>query len=215
MKSLMTAVVCAGLSIAILHAAPARGTNEPDSPQAAPMEIGGGSIAFDVGTNVSAISVHGESKALKGRVRVRDGAEGLRLDDLEAVVPVESLNTGLKLRDGHMRKYIFQTPEGQVPDVRFAAEHADCPAARAGGQSTCTVAGVLTIRGTPRPFVIELSVSKENGLFHVRGDADVRLSTYGIERPTQFGVRTADEVNLHLDLSARSTAPVALASSTK
>jgi polyisoprenoid-binding protein YceI len=172
-------------------------------------------VTFDVGTNVFAISVHGESKALKGKVRVREGADGLQLEQLEAIVPVESLNTGMKLRDGHMRKYIFQTPEGQVPDVRFSAEHADCSAASTAGQSTCKVSGTLAIRGTPRPFVIDLLVNKESDLFRVRGDALVRLSTYGIERPSQFGVQTADDVKLHLELNARSAPIATLSSSAK
>jgi polyisoprenoid-binding protein YceI len=212
MKQMSCALLWAGVSMAALGAqAPA--TKAPDAEQAAPTEVRGGSVTFDVATNVFAISVHGESKALQGKVQVREGAEGLRLEQLEAVVPVDSLNTGMKLRDGHMRKYIFQTPEGQVPDVRFTAEHAECSPARPSGQSTCMVSGALAIRGTPRPFVIELSVTKDHDLFRVRGDGIVRLSTYGIERPSQLGVQTADVVKLHLELSARNAAM--LSSSTK
>ena len=201
--------VCALFSMTMLEARPA-----PQGAAAtAPTEVRGGSISFEVGTNVG-ISVHGESKALQGKVRVREGAAGLRLEQIEAVVPVQSLNTGMKLRDGHMRKYIFETPEGQTPDLRFTAEQAECKPAGGNGQSTCVASGVLVIRGTSRPFVMDLAVTRDNEQFRVKGDGTVLLSAYGIERPSQLGVKTDDKVTLHLELSGRSaTAPAATLSS--
>jgi hypothetical protein len=46
-------------------------------------------------------------------------------------------------------------------------------------------------------------VSRENGGFRAAGDGIVKLSTYAIDQPTQFGVRARDDVKLHLDFTAR------------
>lgn len=214
MNRLICGFVCAAASTALLGAqTPA--TTTPATPKVSPAQIEEGLVTFDVETNLFAVSVHGESKELEGKVRVLESATGLTLEQLEAVVPVGSLSTGMKLRDDHMKKYIFETPQGEVPDVRFTAERADCSSSGAANQSTCVASGMLTIRGTARPFVIELAVTRENDQFRVKGDANVKLSAYGIERPSQFGVKTADDVKLHLELSATSTAPAGALSAGK
>ena len=119
------------------------------------------------------------------------------------VVPVKTISTGMGLRDEHMRKYVFTTADGQVPDLRFTADAVACrgPAA----QRTCELAGQLTVRGTVKPFTMTLKVSHDGSAYRGVGDAVVKLSVYGIPAPSQLGVRTDDDVKLHLDFTARPT----------
>ena len=124
------------------------------------------------------------------------------LEQIEASLSVKSIGTGMKLRDEHMRKYVFTTDTGEVPDVRFVGDKAECSKVSAN-QSTCQVAGSLTIRGTARPFSIALKVKEDGDRFHASGDSVVRLSAYGIEPPSQLGVTTSDEVKLRLEFTAR------------
>jgi polyisoprenoid-binding protein YceI len=184
-----------------------------DSRTPTPVEVRGGTASFDVDTNIPALSVHGKSTALEARVRVRQGANGPELDQIEAIVPVKTLVTGMGLRDEHMRRYIFTTQDGQTPDVKFVAGKTTC-AKSGGNQSTCQLAGDLVIRGTSRPFVMALKVTEDSGSFHASGDAIVKLSTYGIAQPSQLGVRTSDEVKLKLDFTAR-PGPVATTGATR
>jgi polyisoprenoid-binding protein YceI len=184
-----------------LAAAQAPPTQDP-----IPVEVQG-SATFDVGTNVPALSVHGKSTELQARGRVRRGANGPQLEHLEATMPVKSLNTGMGLRDSHMRKYIFTTPDGQTPDVKFTATRASCTAA-GDNLSTCHVTGDLSIRGTVRPFAIAMKVTENDGTYRASGDGIVKLSAYGIPQPSQLGVRTDDEIKLKLEFTAR-PAPVA------
>ncbi len=65
----------------------------------------------------------------------------------------------------------------------------------------------MTIRGVSRPANIALRVKEQLGStssYRVEGDGIVKLSDYGIAAPSQFGVKPADEVKLHLDFSAKS-----------
>jgi polyisoprenoid-binding protein YceI len=191
------------VSAATTNVARAQTAEEPK-----PVEVRGGTASFDVTTSVPALNVHGKSNALEGRVKIRRGSDGPLLEKIEATLPVKTLATGLSLRDEHMRKYVFTTSDGQVPDVRFVADKAACSKVSAN-QSTCQLAGDLVIRGTARPFAIALKVTEDSGgTFHAAGDSIVKLSTYGIERPSQLGVSTADEVKLKLDFTARPS-PVA------
>jgi polyisoprenoid-binding protein YceI len=202
MKQKTREVVLLCFAITVM-AAGAPSAEIPEQGEATSITVNGGSVSFEVTTNVFATIVRGESSALVGGTQLRDGASGLRLEQLEAVVPVTSLRTGIKLRDEHMRKYIFQTEDGELPDVRFSAEKAECTQAVGGGAYICPASGILTIRGTARPFAIELKVTRSGEGFRVSGDGKLTLSTYGIERPSQFGVKTDDEVRIHLELSAR------------
>jgi polyisoprenoid-binding protein YceI len=177
---------------------------------AAVVEVRGGTAVFAVDTNISAISVHGKSNALTARLRLRRTPDGAVLEGIEAEVPVKSLGTGMGIRDSHMRKRIFTTEDGQVPDLKFAADKAVCAKA-AARQSTCELSGNLAIRGTARPFTVVMKVNEDGDTFRAVGDGTVTLSAYGIERPSQLGVTTADEVKLSFDLTAKQTEPRAVA----
>jgi len=139
--------------------------------------------------------------ALQGQARLRQEGQQVVLERIEAVVPVKSLNTGIGQRDEHMRKHIFTTADGQTPDLRFLADEVACPAP-AGRESTCSITGQLAVRGTERPFALTLKVRSENGSFKAAGEGLLKLSDWGIERPSQLGVQTGDEVKLRLEFTA-------------
>jgi polyisoprenoid-binding protein YceI len=183
-----------GLAVAAALATAA----EDETTGAAPIELRGGKVRFEVGTNVPALGVAGQSGALTGRARLRQEGSQVRLQALEAAVPVRSLNTGIGQRDEHMRRYVFTTGDGELPDLRFVADEAACPVPEAG-ESSCTIAGQLSLRGVTRPFALTLKVRPERGGYKAGGDGLLKLSDWGIERPSQLGVRTDDEVKLHLE----------------
>lgn len=157
-----------------------------------------GSATFNSTTSVPAISIHGKSTALEGRARIRHEGDSLVVEQLEAVVPIRTLSTGMSLRDEHMRKQVFTTPDGALHDVRFVADRVVCAGA-SGTNRTCQLSGQLTIRGIARPFEIALAVKSDGAEFRAVGDGMTKLSTYGIAAPSQLGVTTMDDVKLHVD----------------
>jgi polyisoprenoid-binding protein YceI len=167
-----------------------------------------GTISFEVATNVPALRVHGKSTSLAARARVGAGPDRFVLEQIEAIVPVRSLETGMALRDDHMRKYIFTTAAGDIPDVQFSGDRTEC-AKSDPRRATCTVSGALTIRGTAKPFAMTVTISEENGTIRAAGSGIVKLSAYGIEQPSQLGVRTTDDVKLKLELTVKRSSPAA------
>jgi len=172
-----------------------------------PVVIESGSASFEAGTNVPGIEVKGTSSSLSGRANVAHGEGGLLLEQVRVSLPVKSLATGMKLRDEHMRKYIFTTSGGQLPDVEFAADQGICRSATASGEFNCDLAGNLTIRGVSHEFHTRLTIKEQSSgapaTFHATGEALVKLSDYGIQAPTQFGVSASNEVKLRLSLVGR------------
>src|SRR3977135_100217 len=66
-----------------------------------------GVATFYVPTNITAIEVSGKSTAGQARVKDRQDGHAMTLQHIEAWMPIKSLNTGMGLRDEHMRKHIF------------------------------------------------------------------------------------------------------------
>ena len=206
------AATAACLMTAFAAGAVAQTMPGPGGETTAVVQVLGGIATFEAGTNIPAINVHGKSASLAGRAQVRHSGDVITIEQMEATLPVKTLSTGMGLRDEHMRKYVFTAGDGDAPDLRYTGDRADCSAAR-GGESICTVSGRLAIRGTERPFVITLKVKKTGDAYRAAGDGTVKLSTYGIARPSQLGVTTTDDVQLHLEFTAKAAGGQLLARS--
>ena len=195
-NSVLILLAILGIPASIFPALP----DEPGKPET--IQIEHATATFQVGTNMPGLLVKGKSEAVQAHVQIRRSADGLTLDHVSAQLPVKTLATGIALRDQHMREHIFATPDGQVPDVTFEADDVSCPGVVAGHEASCKVSGTLSIRGTPRPFSVSLKIREAAGsapAFRAGGDGTVKLSEYGIEQPTQFGVKTENEIQLHFD----------------
>ena len=174
-------------------------SDEPGKPET--IQIEHATATFQVGTNMPGLFVRGKSDALQARVQIRRSADGLTIEHIEAELPVKTLATGIALRDQHMREHVFTTPDGQIPDVKFEGEGVSCPGIVAGREATCKLSGTLSIRGTPRNFSMVMKIREAAGApaFRAAGRGVVKLSEYGIEQPTQFGVKTENEIQLEFE----------------
>ncbi|HXB70651.1 MAG TPA: YceI family protein [Candidatus Acidoferrales bacterium] len=170
----------------------------------ATIAVQGGTATFVANTNVAAVSVKGKSSALVAKLSLRRAAEGLQLEHIDARLSVQTLLTGMGLRDSHMRKYVFTTADGQVPDLHFEGANTTCSGS--AKETTCPVAGMLTIRNIARPFTLPLKIREDGAGFKASGDGVVKLSAYGIEQPSELGVKMNDEILLHFDFAAKPVA---------
>jgi len=170
-----------------------------------------GTATFEATTNVPGITVHGKSEAVRATMDLQRSPGGLLIENIEAWMSVGSLTTGMALRDEHMRKLVFTRPDGQTPDIRFSGRQAKCPVSP-GREAQCRISGTLSIRGVERPFEVPLKVKQEGDaspVLKASGDTVVKLSDFGIERPSQLGVKTENDVKLHLVFTARPGAMIA------
>jgi polyisoprenoid-binding protein YceI len=212
MKNIFTIsalIIAMGLGSHAARAQGASAANTPATPQT--VTVDNGVATFSVQTNITAIEVSGKSTAVQARVTVRHEGLDMALQHIEARMSVKSLNTGMGLRDEHMRRHIFTTAGGDIPDLRFESGEIDCPAVAPGREVTCVIAGSFSIRDVPRAFSISLKLRHDGAVLRASGDGTIKLADYGIERPTQLGVKTSNEVKIHLDLNSREVATMTAA----
>jgi polyisoprenoid-binding protein YceI len=203
-KSRMHLSVIALITYLSLRSAVALGPAEAIPNQATTLAVDRGSVSFSVKTNALGLSLTGKSDALGGSVELRKVGDGVFLDRVEAWLPVKTLETGMKLRDEHMRKHVFDKPNGESPDLRFEAGDMLCSGLAPGREASCPVSGLLAIRGNPRPFATSLKIRQDSAnVFRIRGASTVKLSDYGIGQPSQLGVKTDDEVQVRIEFTVR------------
>lgn len=202
MRMLLSILLMFSASARVPDALPQTTVASEGQGQAEMVVIERGKATFTVATNMAGLTVRGKSDALHARAQIRREPDGLILEHIEASLPVKTLATGIALRDQHMREYVFRTSNGEVPDMHFEAANVSCPGVVPSREATCKVAGSLNIRGIPRDFSILLKIREgnPNPVFRAGGDGLVKLSDYGIEPPTQFGVKTANEVHIHVEI---------------
>jgi polyisoprenoid-binding protein YceI len=176
--------------------APARAENS------AAVRVAEGGIKFSVGTNISAVSVHGGSNAMTATVTLHHQSGQIRLENLRAAVAPESFTTGMSLRDHHMRKKIFALEDSTMPPLEFKSDNVICPHTPSGQETVCAVSGELALRGVRRPHSFSLKVRNEGKAYRISAESVLSLTAFGIERPCQLGVCVSDDVKLKLDFRA-------------
>lgn len=167
-------------------------------------EVQGGTVKFVANTNLSAISVHGQSAEMTAELELRKSGNQTAVDGVQARIDPTTFSTGMSLRDSHMRSKIFTDSQNQLPPMVFVAGKSVCPALEAGKDESCSLDGQLSLRGISKPFTVTLKIRNDGkGGYRATGDGALKLSAFGIEPPCQLGVCVKDEVALHFEFQAR------------
>jgi polyisoprenoid-binding protein YceI len=119
--------------------------------------------------------------------------------DLVFQVPLSHLDTGIGLRNRHLRNHLdvehFPRAELRVPRIAV-----DFPAP--GKSSEGDAPGTLSVHGVTRPCAVHYRV--EQGLLgerRVRGTTRIDMSDFGIEAPSYLGIHVEPAVAVQVDFS--------------
>jgi polyisoprenoid-binding protein YceI len=125
---------------------------------------------------------------------------GLGGDDTEFYFEVDlgSLDTGIKLRNRHMRdnylevrKYPYATLEGRLGSVQEDPE----------GGFRVAIVGIMGIHGVSKRVSIPCGVSEEGSGYRARCAWELLLSDYEIEIPRIMFLKLADNIRIELDFA--------------
>jgi polyisoprenoid-binding protein YceI len=148
----------------------------------------------------------GKTRQVSGTVRANLGN---LVDSVDVMVEVDlaSLDTGIGLRNKHMREDHLQT--GQYPKAVFLGKkllEPSQPSIAPGEKVTCRIAGDFSLHGITRPVEVPVVASMPAGSgrisLHVLGRFDVKLSDYEIPRPSFLVMRLDETQHVTIDITA-------------
>lgn len=120
-------------------------------------------------------------------------------------VDLASLDTGIALRNRHLRENYLEVQKGDGFDRAVLSEIAleEGSAAEAGGKTAFT--GVLALHGTRRPVSGEARIERTRSGVRVEASFPVALPEFGIAKPRYLGVGVRDEVQVTVRFQAVGT----------
>ena len=168
---------------------------------AAPAAAGAQSAAWRVASGelvvVCPLTVGGSFEArtrgLSGHLAV-DPAQPSRLTG-EVVVDLKTLDTGIGLRNTHMRDNYLEVGKGDLFERAVLSEIVlKGEAATASGATTFTA--TLLVHGTRKPVSGQVRIARAGADVRVDASFPVNLTDFGIPEPRYLGVGVKDQVQV-------------------
>jgi polyisoprenoid-binding protein YceI len=114
------------------------------------------------------------------------------------------LTTGDEGRDRDMRKTLATE---RYPEIRFTIERleASFPSTTDRADVLLTIGGLMLIRGVERPMVFPGRVRVRDDKLWVRGEAELKMTDFGIRPPTRLFLEVRDTVLVSFDVVLAAT----------
>ena len=114
-------------------------------------------------------------------------------------VPLAGVDTGIGLRNRHMRGYL-DTAHFPEAELRVARKALVFPAP--GKTAESDVPGILTLHGVSRSCSIHYRVEQAgSGEYRVRGTTRIDMRDFGVDVPAYLGVHVDPGVAIQVDFS--------------
>ena len=109
------------------------------------------------------------------------------------------LKTGIEWRDRDLRKALETE---KYPEIRFTVEEvqASFPSLAERADIAVTIKGVMVIRRVERPMTWTGRARIDEGKLWVRGEAELKMTDFGITPPRKFFMAVGEGVRLGFDL---------------
>ncbi len=135
------------------------------------------------------------------------GPAGLHIDGKESqlevgddgqkvtlVVPVSGFETGIALRDRHMKEKYLETQK--YPTATLSIPRASLRLPTSSDPVTADVGGTLTMHGQTKPVTVHYTAKPSGGKYQVDGGMRVNMNDFGIEVPVYLGISVKPDVNI-------------------
>lgn len=156
-------------------------------------------VTFEVADNVDPFD--GKTARVSGTI-VADPA-AVAQSSVELSVDLSSLDTGVDLRNRHMREKYLHT--ARFPNATFKSASVAGPATIGVSQpADLTITGDFALHGVTKRLTIPVRVVLlADGRIHVTSRFNVKMPDFGISVPKNVLVTVDDEVQVRLDVFAK------------
>jgi polyisoprenoid-binding protein YceI len=148
---------------------------------------GNANVSF-LATGPAGLKINGTGSELE----VVDGP-----DQLVLRVPLDRLDTGIELRNKHMREKYLET--AKYPNAELVVARAEVPSGAATGEAN----GTMKLHGQSKPVRFQYTVKPNGKSSIVTGKVRVNLKDYGIEEPSFMGAKVRPDVDVSVAFSVQ------------
>ena len=120
---------------------------------------------------------------------VQEDGEKLRVS-----VPLANLDTGIALRNKHMREKYLEV--GKFPRADLSVSRADLRIPAEAGETSGEAAATMLIHGIAKPVRFMYRVRRDGSGLHVTGSTRVNINEHGIAVPSYLGVTVKPDVDI-------------------
>ena len=136
-----------------------------------------------------------EAKTTALRGSLISGANGSPMLDGSLAVDLRTLDTGIGLRDTHLREYLeVNKGTGFETATLSAISLTGLSPITPEGKGSFT--GVLTVHGVAKAVTGAVDVRRADGALHVQASFRLDLSDFGIAKPRYFGIGVTNTVQV-------------------
>jgi len=163
-------------------------------PILAATKISGEPTAGFHGRGPGGFSLEGKTHELK----VEDDGSVLKF-----TVPLAGLQTGIGLRDRHMREKYLQVDK--YPDAVLELPWSSVKLPSDGQTSDGTAPGKMTLHGKTQDVQVKYRITRTGNRYQVTGNVPVKITDYGIETPSYLGITVQPDVDVSAIFTAEKT----------
>ena len=158
---------------------------------AAPARLTGEPTAGFHGRGPGGFSLDGKTNQL----RIEDDGTTLRV-----TVPLASLQTGIGLRDKHMREKYLEVQK--YPDAVLELPWSAVKLPEDGQTSQGTAPGKMSLHGKTKDVQVKYRIVRTGNRFQVTGNIPLNLKDYDIDVPSYLGVTVQPDIDTSASFTA-------------
>lgn len=148
----------------------------------------GGSVEFTA-VGPAGLKINGKTSEV---IASEDG------QNVVVTVPLAKIDTGIALRNSHMRDKYLET--GKYPNAVLTVAKGAVGLPNGGsGEAN----GTLALHGKQKPVKFHYNVKKEGAEYAVSGTVHVNMSEFGIEQPSFAGASVKPDVDVAVSFRAK------------
>ncbi|MGZ3723224.1 MAG: YceI family protein [Bdellovibrionales bacterium] len=167
------------------------------------LEAAKGKTGFLAVGRPSAIKIKGEGQGPSGDLQFSK-IDGKVSVNGEARVDLSTLDSGIGMRDHHMKEKYLEVDKFKDAILKFSEAPMPAEVLRNGGE--VLLPAILSLHGQEKPVTVAMTIKKNGDKISAASRFKVKLSEYSIAIPSFSGITVADEVEISTDTEVPSAA---------
>lgn len=144
----------------------------------------------------SALKINGKGAGPTGDLEIKKMGTDFVING-EANVDLSSLDTGIGMRDRHMKEIYLEVEKFKTARILFKDAKIALEKLKSGAETK--ISALLDLHGQLKPVEVAMTLSKKGDVVASASVFKLKLSEYGIAIPKYAGITVADEVEVRTE----------------